>query len=160
MILPWVEINLMGHQSFNAIEITSALIGADISNHPQNGFGLADVTSSYADTSFAFISTMFVYWASIVMTVVAVASKSHRSQFALIAGILHFSAGTAWIYSVETVKDHFTETALSMGGIVGEEWKENEDKFIDSIIAMGTAHYIVIGTGISAIFTGIWWKGS
>jgi hypothetical protein len=75
------------------------------------------------------------------------------SRVGLAAGILAIITAVLWIYSVQSFKVQFSRDADLLGGIVGEEWKGNANIIIDRLIMIGLGQYLVIASGVIAIFS-------
>jgi hypothetical protein len=135
-------------------------------NKPKNDLVIADLTTVYPDSSSAFIlSILILYPISIAVMVGAIvfsaigkkgASKRKfvlSSSVGLVAGILAIIAAVLWIYSVQSFKVQFSRDADLSGGLIGEEWKGNTNVIIDRLIMMGVGQYLVIASGVIAIFS-------
>jgi hypothetical protein len=70
-----------------------------------------------------------------------------------VAGILAIITAVLWIYSIQSFKDQFSRDANLSGGIIGEEWKGNANIIIDRLIMIGVGQYLVIASGVIAIFS-------
>jgi dipeptide/tripeptide permease len=97
------------------------------------------------------VFSAIVYLISIPAIIASIVWKKHRAKIALIAGIMAITAGLGWVYSVQSFKGHFAQEAASTGGLIGQEWKGQENTIVNGIIIMGTGHYFVILAGIIAI---------
>jgi len=153
--VPWVTIRLLGQYPFTPIDIIVSVISKAAGNVSQNQYDLLNLLAVYPDSYFALIFSMIIYIGSITMMGLSIAMKN-ISKFILIAGILAMSAGILWIYMIESFKINFVQTAVSAGGIIGEEWKGQENIIASSIIIMGLGHYIVILAGVVAILAYLW----
>jgi len=122
---------------------------------PKNQYDLINLLA-YPNSNLALIATMVVYLSSISMMILSIVFN--RSKILLIAGILAMSSGILWVYTIESFKTDFVQTAVSAGGIIGEEWKGQERSIINSIIIMGSGHYISILAGTLAILAYLWQK--
>lgn len=133
---------------------------------PQNDLVIADLTAVYPNSSSAFIlSILILYPISIAVMVGAIVfsaigkkggSKTKlvlSSRIGLIAGILAIITAVLWIYSIQSFKDQFSRDADLSGGIIGEEWKGNANVIIDRLIVIGVGQYLVIASGVIAIFS-------
>jgi hypothetical protein len=138
----------------------------DNNNKPQNDLVIADLTAVYPNSSSAFIlSILILYPISIAGMVGAIVfsaigkkggSKARSvlfSRLGLVAGILAIIAAVLWIYSIQSFKDQFSRDADLSGGIIGEEWKGNANVIIDRLIMVGVGQYLVIASGVIAIFS-------
>ncbi|MBI2451485.1 hypothetical protein HYV50_00230 [Candidatus Pacearchaeota archaeon] len=156
LIAPWVTINLSGQHSHSPFDIIKSAISQSAGFVSQNQFDLLDLWAKYTDSYFALILSMITYITSITLMILSIALKKNRSKFILIAGILAMSSGISWIYTIESFKTHFVQTAVSAGGIIGEEWKGQESTIINSIIVTGFGHHLVILAGTLAILAYLW----
>jgi hypothetical protein len=178
LTLPWLTINLFGQRSYSAFDnmqiLTDSLeegegnVGDTFfdNNKPQNDLVIADLTAVYPNSSSAFIlSILILYPISIAGMVGAIVfsaigkkggSKARSvlsSRLGLVAGILAIIAAVLWIYSIQSFKDQFSRDADLSGGIIGEEWKGNANVIIDRLIMVGVGQYVVIASGVIAIFS-------
>ena len=179
LTLPWLTINLFGQRSYSAFDNMQTLTDSqkeeeegnagDISfnnNKPQNDLVIADLTAVYPNSSSAFIlSILILYPISIAGMVGAIvfsaigkkggnkARSVLSSRLGLVAGILAIIAAVLWIYSIQSFKDQFSRDADLSGGIIGEEWKGNANVIIDRLIMVGVGQYLVIASGVIAIFS-------
>jgi hypothetical protein len=179
LTLPWLTINLFGQRSYSAFDNMQILTDSlkkeeegnagDTSfdnNKPQNDLVIADLTAVYPNSSSAFIlSILILYPISIAGMVGAIVfsaigkkggSKPRSvlsSRLGLVAGILAIIAAVLWIYSIQSFKDQFSRDADLSGGIIGEEWKGNANVIIDRLIMVGVGQYLVIASGVIAIFS-------
>jgi hypothetical protein len=178
LTLPWLTINLFGQRSYSAFDnmqiLTDSLeegegnVGDTFfdNNKPQNDLVIADLTAVYPNSSSAFIlSILILYPISIAGMVGAIVfsaigkkggSKARSvlsSRLGLVAGILAIIAAVLWIYSIQSFKDQFSRDADLSGGIIGEEWKGNANVIIDRLIMVGVGQYLVIASGVIAIFS-------
>jgi MFS family permease len=177
LILPWMTINLFGQRSYSAFDNMQILTdsrkeegnvgGTSIDNNkPQNDLVIADLTAVYPNSSSAFILSILVLYpisialmiGAIVFSVIGKKGGSKRklvlsSRLGLTAGILAVIAAVLWIYSIQSFKDQFSRDADLSGGIIGEEWKGNANVIIDRLIMIGVGQYLVIASGVIAIFS-------
>jgi hypothetical protein len=180
LTLPWLTINLFGQRSYSAFDNMQILTdaqkeeeegnagGTSFENNikPQNDLVIADLTAVYPNSSSAFIlSILILYPISIAVMVGAIVfsaigkkggSKTKlvlSSRIGLIAGILAIITAVLWIYSIQSFKDQFSRDADLSGGIIGEEWKGNANIIIDRLIVIGVGQYLVIASGVIAIFS-------
>lgn len=178
LTLPWLTINLFGQRSYSAFDNMQILTDSqkveegnagDTSfdnNKPQNDLVIADLTAVYPNSSSAFIlSILILYPISIAVMVGAIVfsaigkkggSKPRSvlsSRLGLVAGILAIITAVLWIYSIQSFKDQFSRDADLSGGIIGEEWKGNANVIIDRLIMIGVGQYLVIASGVIAIFS-------
>ena len=178
LILPWMTINLFGQRSYSAFDNMQILTdsqkeegnvgGTSIDNNkPQNDLVIADLTTIYPNSSSAFILSILILYpisiavmvGAIVFSAIGKKEGSKRklvllsSRVGLVAGILAIITAVLWIYSVESFKDQFSRDADLSGGIIGEEWKGNANVIIDRLIMMGFGQYLVIVSGVIAIFS-------
>jgi hypothetical protein len=179
LTLPWLTINLFGQRSYSAFDNMQILTDAqkeeegnpggtsfDNNIKPQNDLVIADLTAVYPNSSSAFIlSILILYPISIAVMVGAIVfsaigkkggSKTKlvlSSRIGLIAGILAIITAVLWIYSIQSFKDQFSRDADLSGGIIGEEWKGNANVIIDRLIVIGVGQYLVIASGVIAIFS-------
>jgi hypothetical protein len=179
LTLPWLTINLFGQRSYSAFDNMQILTYAQKEeeegnaggtsfddNKPQNDLVIADLTAVYPNSSSAFIlSILILYPISIAGMVGAIVfsaigkkggSKARSvlsSRLGLVAGILAIIAAVLWIYSIQSFKDQFSRDADLSGGIIGEEWKGNANVIIDRLIMVGVGQYLVIASGVIAIFS-------
>jgi hypothetical protein len=178
LTLPWLTINLFGQRSYSAFDNMQILTDSqkeeegnagDTSfdnNKPQNDLVIADLTAVYPNSSSAFIlSILILYPISIAGMVGAIVFSAIRkkggskarsvlsSRLGLVAGILAIIAAVLWIYSIQSFKDQFSRDADLSGGIIGEEWKGNANVIIDRLIMVGVGQYLVIASGVIAIFS-------
>ena len=179
LTLPWLTINLFGERSYSAFDNMQILTDAqkeeegnpggtsfDNNIKPQNDLVIADLTAVYPNSSSAFIlSILILYPISIAVMVGAIVfsaigkkggSKTKlvlSSRIGLIAGILAIITAVLWIYSIQSFKDQFSRDADLSGGIIGEEWKGNANVIIDRLIVIGVGQYLVIASGVIAIFS-------
>jgi MFS family permease len=179
LTLPWLTINLFGQRSYSAFDNMQILTdaqkeeeenpgGTSFENNikPQNDLVIADLTAVYPNSSSAFIlSILILYPISIAVMVGAIVfsaigkkggSKTKlvlSSRIGLIAGILAIITAVLWIYSIQSFKDQFSRDADLSGGIIGEEWKGNANVIIDRLIVIGVGQYLVIASGVIAIFS-------
>ena len=179
LTLPWLTINLFGQRSYSAFDNMQILTdaqkeeeenpgGTSFENNikPQNDLVIADLTAVYPNSSSAFIlSILILYPISIALMVGAIVfsaigkkggSKTKlvlSSRIGLIAGILAIITAVLWIYSIQSFKDQFSRDADLSGGIIGEEWKGNANVIIDRLIVIGVGQYLVIASGVIAIFS-------
>jgi hypothetical protein len=178
LTLPWLTINLFGQRSYSAFDNMQILTdsqkeeegnagsGSFDNNKPQNDLVIADLTTIYPNSSSAFIlSILILYPISIAVMVGAIVfsafgrkGDSERklvlsSRIGLVAGILAIIAAVLWIYSIQSFKDQFSRDADLSGGIIGEEWKGNANVIIDRLIMIGVGQYLVIASGVIAIFS-------
>jgi hypothetical protein len=153
--IPWVVVDFLGHHTYSPLDIVQELSPRNATdntlNQNQNQFLLLDLTSTYRGVSSAFVFSTIVYLISIPAIIASIVWKKHRAKIALIAGIMAITAGLGWVYSVQSFKAHFAQEAASTGGLIGQEWKGQENTIINGIIIMGTGHYFVILAGIIAI---------
>jgi hypothetical protein len=135
-------------------------------NKPQNDLVIADLTAAYPNSSSAFIlSILILYPISIAVMVGAIVFSAIgrkeggerklvlSSRIGLVAGILAIITAVLWIYSIQSFKDQFSRDADLSGGIIGEEWKGNANVIIDRLIMIGVGQYLVIASGVIAIFS-------
>jgi hypothetical protein len=177
LTLPWLTINLFGQRSYSAFDNIQILTGSqkeernagDTSfdnNKPQNDLVIADLTTVYPDSSSTFILSILILYpisiavmvGAIVFSAVGKKGSSKRklvlsSKVGLVAGILAIITAVLWIYSVQSFKVQFSRDADLSGGIVGEEWKGNANVIIDRLIMIGLGQYLVIASGVIAIFS-------
>lgn len=179
LTLPWLTINLFGQRSYSAFDNMQILTDSqkeeeegnagDTSfdnNKPQNDSVIADLTAVYPNSSSAFIiSILILYPISIAGMVGAIvfsaigkkggnkARSVLSSRLGLVAGILAIITAVLWIYSIQSFKDQFSRDADLSGGIIGEEWKGNANVIIDRLIMVGVGQYLVIASGVIAIFS-------
>ena len=179
LTLPWLTINLFGQRSYSAFDNMQILTDAqkeeegnpggtsfDNNIKPQNDLVIADLTAVYPNSSSAFIlSILILYPISIAVMVGAIVfsafgrkGDSERklvlsSRIGLVAGILAIIAAVLWIYSIQSFKDQFSRDADLSGGIISEEWKGNANVIIDRLIMIGIGQYLVIASGVIAIFS-------
>lgn len=180
LVLPWVVVNLFGQRSYSAFDNIQILTNSQKveegnttetpsnNNNPQNDLVISDLTTVYPDSSSAFILSMLILYpisvavmsgAIIFTAIIGKRGGSNKklvvlsSRIALAAGILAITTAALWIYSVESFKVQFSRDAEVSGGIIGEEWKGNARVIIDRIIMMGLGQYIVIASGVIAVFS-------
>jgi hypothetical protein len=177
LTLPWLTINLFGQRSYSAFDNIQILTDSqkeernagDTSfdnNKPQNDLVIADLTTVYPDSSSAFILSILILYpisiavmvGAIVFSAIGKKGGSKRklvlsSKVGLVAGILAIITAVLWIYSVQSFKVQFSRDADLSGGIVGEEWKGNANVIIDRLIMIGLGQYLVIASGVIAIFS-------
>jgi MFS family permease len=177
LTLPWLTINLFGQRSYSAFDNMQILTDSQKeegnpgvtsfdNNKPQNDLVIADLTAVYPNSSSAFIlSILILYPISIAVMVGAIVFSaigkkwgSKRklvlsSRLGFIAGILAVIAAVLWIYSIQSLKDQFSRDADLSGGVIGEEWKGNANVIIDRLIMIGIGQYLVIASGVIAIFS-------
>jgi MFS family permease len=177
LILPWLTINFFGQRSYTAFDNMQILTNSQKeegnaggtsfnNNKPQNDLVMADLTTVYPDSSSAFILSMLILYptsiavmvGAIVFSAIGKKSGSKRklvlsSRVGLVAGILAIITAVLWIYSVQSFKDQFSRDSELSGGIIGEEWKGNANVIIDRLIMMGLGQYIVIASGVIAVFS-------
>ena len=178
LTLPWLTINLFGQRSYSAFDNMQILTNSqkeernagDTSfnnNKPQNDLVIADLTTVYPDSSSAFILSMLILYptsitvmvGAIVFSAIGKKEGSKRklvllsSRVGLVAGILAIITAVLWIYSVQSFKVQFSRDADLSGGIIGEEWKGNANVIIDRLIMIGVGQYLVIASGVIAIFS-------
>ncbi len=152
---PWITINLLGQHPFSPIDIIKSAVVRIAPSAPQNQFDLFLLFSRYTRSYFALIASMSIYLASLIMMLISIAGKN-RARTLLIAGILAVATGIVWIYTVELLRDNFIQTAVSAGGIIGEEWKGQEPTIANSIVVIGIGHYLVILSGMIALLAYVW----
>jgi len=178
LTLPWLTINLFGQRSYSAFDNMQILTysqkeeegnagGASFDNNkPQNDLVIADLTAVYPNSLSAFILSILVLYPISIAGMVgafvfsAIGKKGRSktksvlsSRLGLIAGILAINAAVLWIYSIQSFKDQFSRDADLSGGIIGEEWKGNANVIIDRLIMVGVGQYLVIASGVIAIFS-------
>src|SRR5215210_2949158 len=177
LTLPWLTINLFGQRSYSAFDNIQILTDSqkeernagDTSfnnNKPQNDLVIVDLTTIYPNSSSAFIlSILILYPISIAVMVGAIVFSAFgrkggserklvlSSRIGLVAGILAIITAVLWIYSIQSFKDQFSRDADLSGGIIGEEWKGNANVIIDRLIMIGVGQYLVIASGVIAIFS-------
>jgi len=176
LFLPWLIVNFFGQRSYSAFDNMQILTipqkeegkatGTSSNNNPQNDLVIADMTTVYPDSSSAFIISMLVLYpisiavmvGAIIFTAIGKKGGSKRklvlsSRIGLVAGILAIITAILWIYSVQSFKDQFSRDAELSGGIIGEEWKGNANVIIDRLIMMGLGQYLVIVSGVIAVFS-------
>src|SRR5215216_4710548 len=178
LTLPWLTINLFGQRSYTAFDNMQILTdsqerrrrnagsGSFDNNKPQNDLVIADLTTIYPNSSSAFIlSILILYPISIAVMVGAIVFSAFgrkggserklvlSSRIGLVAGILAIITAVLWIYSIQSFKDQFSRDADLSGGIIGEEWKGNANVIIDRLIMVGVGQYLVIASGVIAIFS-------
>jgi hypothetical protein len=178
LILPWLTINFFGQRSYSAFDNMQILTntqkeernagGTSFNNNkPQNDLVIADLTTVYPDSSSAFILSMLILYpisiavmvGAIVFSAIGKKGGSKRkfvllsSRVGLVAGVLAIIAAVLWIYSVQSFKVQFSRDADLSGGLIGEEWKGNANVIIDRLIMMGLGQYLVIASGVIAIFS-------
>ena len=179
LTLPWLTINLFGQRSYSAFDNMQMLTdsqkeeeegnpgsGSFDNNKPQNDLVIADLTTIYPNSSSAFIlSILILYPISIAVTVGAIVFSAFgrkggserklvlSSRIGLVAGILAIITAVLWIYSVQSFKVQFSRDADLSGGIIGEELKGNANLIIDRLIMIGLGQYLVIASGVIAIFS-------
>jgi hypothetical protein len=178
LILPWLTINFFGQRSYSAFDNMQILTntqkegrnagGTSFNNNkPQNDLVIADLTTVYPDSSSAFILSMLILYpisiavmvGAIVFSAIGKKGGSKRkfvllsSRVGLVAGILAIITAVLWIYSVQSFKVQFSRDADLSGGLIGEEWKGNANVIIDRLIMMGLGQYLVIASGVIAIFS-------
>ena len=179
LILPWLTINFFGQRSYSAFDNMQILTntqkeeelnagGTSFNNNkPQNDLVIADLTTVYPDSSSAFILSMLILYpisiavmvGAIVFSAIGKKGGSRRkfvllsSRVGLVAGVLAIIAAVLWIYSVQSFKVQFSRDADLSGGLIGEEWKGNANVIIDRLIMMGLGQYLVIASGVIAIFS-------
>ena len=181
LTLPWLTINLFGQRSYSAFDNMQILTDSqkeeeegnagDTSfdnNKPQNDSVIADLTAVYPNSSSAFIISILILYpisiagmvGAIVFSAIGKKGGSKRklvlsSRLGLAAGILAIITAVLWIYSIQSFKDQFSRDADLSGGIIGEEWKGNANVIIDRLIMVGVGQYLVIASGVIAIFSHI-----
>lgn len=155
LFTPWITINLLGQHSFSPVDITKSAIVRITGNAPSNQFDLLHLLSRYGESYFTLIASMIIYFTSIGMMLTSIAGKGH-SRALLIAGIFAIAAGILWIYTVESLKTNFIQTAVSAGGIIGEEWKGQERTIADSIVVVGFGYYLAMLSGTIALLAYVW----
>ena len=177
LILPWLIVNFFGQRLYSAFDNMQILTNSQKeegkaggtsfnNNKSQNDLVIADLTTVYPDSSSAFIiSTLILYPISIAVMVGAIVFSaigkkggSKRklvlsSRVGLVAGILAIITAILWIYSVQSFKVQFSRDADLSGGVIGGEWKGNANVIIDRLIMMGLGQYLVIASGVIAIFS-------
>jgi hypothetical protein len=178
LTLPWLTINLFGQRSYSAFDNMQILTdsqkeeegnagsGSFDNNKPQNDLVIADLTTIYPNSSSAFIlSILILYPISIAVMLGAIVFSAFgrkggserklvlSSRIGLVAGILAIITAVLWIYSIQSFKDQFSRYADLSGGIIGEEWKGNANVIIDRLIMIGVGQYLVIASGVIAIFS-------
>jgi MFS family permease len=177
LILPWLTINFFGQRSYSAFDSMQILTnlqkeeenagGTSFNNNkPQNDLVIADLTTVYPDSSSAFIlSILILYPISITVMIGAIVFSAIgkkggnkrklvlSSRVGLVAGILAIITAVLWIYSVQSFKVQFSRDADLSGGVIGGEWKGNANVIIDRLIMMGLGQYLVIASGVIAIFS-------
>jgi MFS family permease len=177
LILPWLIVNFFGQRSYSAFDNMQILTNSqkeernagDTSfnnNKPQNDLVIADLTTVYPDSSSAFILSMLILYptsitvmvGAIVFSAIGKKEGSKRklvlsSRVGLVAGILAIITAVLWIYSVQSFKVQFSRDADLSGGIIGEELKGNANLIIDRLIMIGLGQYLVIASGVIAIFS-------
>jgi hypothetical protein len=177
LILPWLIVNFFGQRSYSAFdnmqiltisqkEEQNAGVTSFNNNKPQNDLVIADLTTVYPDSSSAFILSMLILYpisitvmiGAIVFSAIGKKGGSKRklvlsSRVGLVAGILAIITAVLWIYSVQSFKVQFSRDADLSGGVIGGEWKGNSNVIIDRLIMMGLGQYLVIASGVIAIFS-------
>ena len=176
LILPWLIVNFFGQRSYSAFDNMQLLTNSQkeernagdtsFNNKPQNDLVIADLTTVYPDSSSAFILSMLILYptsitvmvGAIVFSAIGKKEGSKRklvlsSRVGLVAGILAIITAVLWIYSVQSFKVQFSRDADLSGGIIGEELKGNANVIIDRLIMMGLGQYLVIASGVIAIFS-------
>lgn len=177
LTLPWLTINLFGQRSYSAFDNMQILTDSQKeegdtgstsfdSNKPQNDLVIADLMTIYPDSSSAFILSIVILYpisiavmvGAIVFSAIGKKGGSKRklvlsSRVGLVAGILAIITAVLWMYSVQSFKFQFSRDADLSGGIIGEEWKGNANVIIDRLIMIGVGQYLVIASGVIAIFS-------
>jgi MFS family permease len=177
LILPWLIVNFFGQRSYSAFDNMQILTNSQKeegnaggtsfnNNKPQNDLVIADLTTVYPGSSAAFILSMLILYpisiavmiGAIVFSAIGKKDGSKRklvlsSRVGLVAGILAIITAVLWIYSVQSFKVQFSRDADLSGGVIGEEWKGNANFIIDRLIMMGLGQYLVIASGVIAIFS-------
>lgn len=151
LIISWVTINLLGQYSFSPLDIIRSAISGYTSQ-----FDLLYLSARYTNSYLALVFSMITYITSIAMMILSIGWKKNKSKIILIAGILAMASGLLWIYTIESFKINFIQTAISAGGIIGEEWKGRESIVANSIVIMGFGHYLVILSGMISILAYFW----
>jgi hypothetical protein len=155
LFLPWVLINFLGLTPFSPIDIVTSTIWQDDnrSSEQSSRFDLQDIISSYQDTSNAVVASMISYIVSIIVMLAAIPIKRYRSTIALSAGILAIASSLLWFYSIDSLKNNFSEQAAITGGIIGEEFKGHERSLADIIIGLGLGPYVALAGGAIGTLT-------
>jgi len=177
LTLPWLTINLFGQRSYSAFDNMQLVTDSQEeeenaggtsfdNNKPQYDSVIADLTAVYPNSSSAFILSILILYpisiagmvGAIVFSAIGKKGGSKRklvlsSRLGLTAGILAIIAAVLWIYSIQSFKDQFSRDADLSGGIIGEEWKGNANIIIDRLIMVGVGQYLVIASGVIAIFS-------
>ena len=159
LIMPWVTLSLFGTSNLSPIELLSS--GSDdpsggitpdiIREHPEIIFH--DLVKSYKVTT-PYVISLASFLASIVGTGIAIAMKNkhkHRWIVALIAGVLAITSTVVWFMMIESIKNTFAEQAALTGGLIGEEFRGNENSLADRILKVGIGPLVIIPAGGLAI---------
>lgn len=153
LIMPWATLGLFGTSNISPIDLLSSWsdgqsggITPDIMReHPEIIFH--DLVKSYKMTAH-YIFSMACYLASIVGIVIAITMKSrHKGIVALIAGVLAITSAVIWFVMIEFMKNSFAEQAALTGGLIGEEFKGNENSLADRILKVGIGPLVLIPAG-------------
>jgi hypothetical protein len=153
LILPWLIVNFFGHRSYSAFDNMQILTNSQKeegkaggtsfnNNKPQNDLVIADFSNGWSNC-------IFCNWKKGGSKRKLVLS----SRVGLVAGILAIITAVLWIYSVQSFKVQFSRDADLSGGVIGGEWKGNANVIIDRLIMMGLGQYLVIASGVIAIFS-------
>lgn len=159
LIMPWVTLGLFGTSNLSPIDLLSSwpddqsgdITPDTIREHPEIIFH--DLVKSYKVTA-PYIISMAFYLASIVGAVIAIVMKNkheHRWIVALIAGVLAITSAAVWFMMIESIKNTFAEQAALTGGLIGEEFRGNENSLADRILKVGIGPLVIIPAGGLAI---------
>jgi hypothetical protein len=157
LIMPWVTFGLFGTSNISPLDLLSSWsdgpsggITPDIiREHPEIIFH--DLVKSYKVTA-PYVISMACYLASIVGIVIAITMKNkHKRVVALIAGVLAITSAAVWFVMIESMKNSFAQQAALTGGLIGEEFRGNENSLADRILKVGIGPLLLIPAGGLAI---------
>jgi hypothetical protein len=156
LIMPWVTLDLFGTSNFSAIDLvfweTDPIDGITpdiIREHPEIIFH--DLVKSYKLTV-PYVISIASFLASMVGVIIAITMKSkHKWIVALIAGVFAITSAAIWLVLIESMKNSFAEQAALTGGLIGEEFRGNENSLADRILKVGIGPLVIIPAGGLAI---------
>jgi len=146
LIIPWVSIDFIGESTeYTPLKITKDILIKDNSN---SALSPVKMIRPYKSSYYSMILSMMLYFSSFYFLYKSNSKKSNK--LLLFAGIALLLAVGLYTFSIENYKTEFSYIASKTGGIIGEEFRGQENLIINSILQEGYGYKLAI---IAAIFS-------
>jgi len=154
LIIPWVDIDFIGEShSYTPLKISKSIL---INDKSDSVFDLVKIIRPYKLSSILLISSMTLYFGSLLVLIDSTINGKKQNKIYLILGLLLILSVIFYALSIEIYKSEFSNVANKTGGIIGEEFKGKENLIINNIIKEGYGYKLTIIGSVFLILSYFW----